>query len=199
MTARKNREEKNETADGAANPRFPFPAARYKLGDRVAFITANREKLMYQLAKTMAIAFVACAIAIGGAMASDDDVMVKKSNHDVATTLDRLETIVGEKGITVMARVDHAKNAESAGMELRPTQLLIFGNPKLGTALMQANQRIGLDLPMKVLAWEDGDGQVWIAYEDPEEVAERHGIAEDHEVVQKLRKALDAFTGAAAE
>jgi uncharacterized protein (DUF302 family) len=154
---------------------------------------------MYQFAKTIAIAFVVCAVAAGGALAGDDDVIKKKSNHDVGTTLDRLEKIVSEKGITVMARVDHAKNAEAAGMELRPTQLLVFGNPKLGTALMQMNQQIGLDLPMKVLAWEDGDGQVWIAYVEPEELAERYGIDDDHEVVKKLEQALDAFTTAAAQ
>lgn len=154
---------------------------------------------MYQFAKTIAIALLLLAFAVNGAIASDDDVIKKKSTHDVPTTVDRLEQIVTEKGVTVMARVDHAKNAESAGMELRPTQLLIFGNPKLGTTLMQANQQIGLDLPMKVLVWEDAEGQVWIAYVDPEELAERHGIDDDHEVVKKLAKALDAFTGAAAQ
>jgi len=154
---------------------------------------------MYQFAKTIAIALLLCALAVSDALASDDDVVKKKSAHDVATTLDRLEKIVTEKGITVMARVDHAKNAKAVGMELRPTQLLIFGNPKLGTALMQANQQIGLDLPMKVLAWEDAEGQVWIAYVEPEELAERNGIDDDHEVVKKLTKALDAFTGAAAK
>jgi len=154
---------------------------------------------MYQFAKTIAIALLLLAFAVNGAIASDDDVIKKQSTHDVPTTVDRLEQIVTEKGVTVMARVDHAKNAESAGMELRPTQLLIFGNPKLGTTLMQANQQIGLDLPMKVLVWEDAEGQVWIAYVDPEELAERHGIDDDHEVVKKLAKALDAFTGAAAQ
>ena len=116
---------------------------------------------------------------------------------DFETALDRLENIVKEKGITVMARVDHAKNAQGVNMELRPTQLLIFGNPKLGTALMQADQRIGLDLPMKVLVWEDAEGTVWLAYVDPEELAERYGIDEDHEVVEKLQKALDGLTSAA--
>lgn len=154
---------------------------------------------MYQFAKTIAIALLLCAMAVNGVIASDDDVIKKKSNHDVATTLDRLEKIVSEKGITVMARVDHAKNAKAAGMELRPTQLLIFGNPKLGTALMQVNQQIGLDLPMKVLVWEDSEGQVWIAYVDPEELAERYDIDDDHKVVKKLKKALDAFTSGAAK
>ncbi len=154
---------------------------------------------MYQFAKTIAIAFVVCALAVGGANASEGDLIKKKSSHDVATTVDRLEEVVTEKGITVMARVDHAKNAASVGMELRPTQLLIFGNPKLGTVLMQENQQFGLDLPMKVLVWKDGDGQVWIAYVKPEELAERHGIDDDHEVVKKLANALDAITGAAAK
>jgi len=152
---------------------------------------------MAGLTKMLLVALVLYFAGIAAANASDDDVITKKSPHDVTTTLDRLEKIVKEKGITVMARVDHAKNAEGVGMELRPTQLLIFGNPKLGTALMQADQRIGLDLPMKVLVWEDADGNVWLAYVDPEELAERYGIDEDHEVVKKLQKALDAFTTAA--
>ncbi len=154
---------------------------------------------MAKLTKVLSVALVLCFSGVAVAEASDDDMVSKKSHHDVATTLDRLEKIVKEKGITVMARVDHAKNAQGVGMELRPTQLLIFGNPKLGTALMQADQRIGLDLPMKVLVWEDAEGMVWLAYVDPEELAERHGISEDHEVVKKLRKALDAFTTAATK
>lgn len=181
------------------NPGFTILLLRCKLQAHFVFIKTNRERLMYQFAKPIAIAIVLCAMAVGGAIAGEDDVIKKKSSHDVGTTLDRMENIVSEKGITVMARVDHAKNAEAAGMELRPTQLLIFGNPKLGTALMQVNQQIGLDLPMKVLAWEDGDGQVWIAYVEPEELAERYGIDDDHEVVQKLERALDAFTSAAAQ
>lgn len=154
---------------------------------------------MYQFARTIAVALLLLAFAVNDAVASDDDVIKKKSTHDVPTTLDRLEKIITEKGVTVMARVDHAKNAEAAGMELRPTQLLIFGNPKLGTTLMQANQQVGLDLPMKVLVWEDAEGQVWIAYVDPKELAERHGIDDDQEAVKMLAKALDAFTGAAAQ
>ncbi len=154
---------------------------------------------MAKLTKVLSVALVLCFSGVAVAEASDDDMVSKKSHHDVATTLDRLEKIVKEKGITVMARVDHAKNAQGVGMELRPTQLLIFGNPKLGTALMQANQRIGLDLPMKVLVWEDADGMVWLAYVEPEELAERYGIDEDHEVVKKLEKALDAFTTAATK
>ena len=155
---------------------------------------------MARLTKILSVALVLCFAGIAVAAASDDDdVITKKSHHDVTTTLDRLEKIVKAKGITVMARVDHAKNARGVGMELRPTQLLIFGNPKLGTALMQVDQRIGLDLPMKVLVWEDAKGTVWLAYVDPEELAERHGIDDDHAVVKKLHKALDAFTTAAAK
>ena len=154
---------------------------------------------MVKLKQILLVALVLSFSGVAVAEASDDDVVTKKSHHDVATTVDRLEKIVKEKGIKVMARVDHAKNAQGVGEELRPTQLLIFGNPKLGTALMQANQRIGLDLPMKVLVWEDAEGMVWLAYVDPEELAERHGIGEDHEVVKKLRKALDALTSAAVK
>jgi uncharacterized protein (DUF302 family) len=154
---------------------------------------------MATLTKILSLALVLCFAGLAAARAGDDDLITKKSSHDVATTVDRLEKIVEAKGITVMARVDHAKNAQGVGMELRPTQLLIFGNPKLGTLLMQADQQIGLDLPMKVLVWEDSEGAVWLTYVDPADLAERYGIDDDSEVVKKLRKALDAFTTAAAK
>jgi uncharacterized protein (DUF302 family) len=84
--------------------------------------------------------------------------------------------LLATKGITVFARIDHAAGAASAGMPLRPTELLIFGNPKAGTPLMQANQTIGIDLPLKVLVWEDASGGVWIAYNDPTWLAQRHQL-----------------------
>lgn len=153
---------------------------------------------MLQLARMLGAAAV-LSLLIAGAASADSDVIKKKSAHDVATTLDRLEKIVKDKGMGVAARVDHGAAAARVGMQLRPTQLLIFGNPKVGTKLMQINQEIGLALPMKVLAWQDKDGQTWIGYVDPEEMAEDFGIDEDNPVIKKIKKALAGLTNAAAK
>ncbi len=99
------------------------------------------------------------------------------SKHSVKETIDRLDAAVKAKGLTVFARIDHAGGATAVGMALRPTELLIFGNAKGGTPLMQAQQTIGIDLPLKVLASEDAAGKVWLAYNDPAWLAARHGIA----------------------
>lgn len=118
----------------------------------------------------------------------------KKSQNDVATTLDRLEQLLKEKGINVIARVDHAKAADKVGMALRPTQVLFFGNPKLGTPLMQENQMVGLELPMRVLAWEDSAGQTWLAYRSPQAIAESHNLSQSTEAVSMLMDALNKLT-----
>lgn len=128
---------------------------------------------------------------------ADDDMIVKKSPHSVAKTLDRLAAILEKKGVTVFTRVDHAMGAAKVGQELRPTQLLIFGNPKLGTPLMSANQRIGIALPMKALAWEDESGTVWLGYTEPKELKDRFDIKERDEVFKKMTGALDNLTNAA--
>jgi uncharacterized protein (DUF302 family) len=99
-----------------------------------------------------------------------------KSAFPVKETVDRLARLVESKGLTVFCRIDHAANAVSAGLELRPTEVLIFGNAKGGTPLMQAAQTIGIDLPLKALAWQDATGQTWLAYNDPVWLTVRHGI-----------------------
>jgi uncharacterized protein (DUF302 family) len=98
------------------------------------------------------------------------------SPYPVTETLDRLEAVLKSKGVKVFARIDHAAEAQSVGMSLRPTQLLIFGNPKAGTPLMRANQSIGLDLPMKALAWQDAQGQVQLTWNSPDYLTGRHGL-----------------------
>lgn len=100
-----------------------------------------------------------------------------KSAFSVKETLDRLEHQVQLKGLTVFCRIDHAANAVGAGLQLRPTEVLIFGNAKGGTPLMQAAQTIGIDLPLKALAWQDEAAQTWLAYNDPVWLTERHRIA----------------------
>ena len=142
---------------------------------------------------------LALALFLAAQPALAAELIAKQSPHGVGETLDRLESVLAEKDIGVMARIDHAANAESVDMELRPTQLLIFGNPNVGTKLMQAEQTMGIELPMKALAWEDAEGRVWIAYESPQVFAERRGLASDHAVVQALSGALDKLTEAAIQ
>lgn len=131
--------------------------------------------------------------------AADDSVVRKASANSVQGTLDRLERIVEGKGFTVFARIDHAAGAAKVGKKLRPTQLLIFGNPNVGTALMSSAQSAGLDLPIRVVAWEDEDGDVWVAYTAPAALAARHGITDRDEVVTKMTGALANLTDAAAK
>ena len=116
-----------------------------------------------------------------------------RSSYSVAVTLDRLESAVREKGMQVFARIDHAAGAGKVDMTLRPTELLIFGNPKVGTRLMQESQTAGLDLPLKALAWEDADGQVWLTLNTAEYLATRHGITGQQEFLRKMTAALDAL------
>ncbi len=125
-------------------------------------------------------------------------IVTKTSTHSVKETLDKLEAIVTSKGFKIVARVNHAKAAEKSGQTLNPTEVLIFGNPKVGTALMKSNQAIGLDLPIKVIAWEDDNGVVTIAYNDPAWMVSRYGITDREKVVQKMTGALKKFTDAAA-
>lgn len=128
---------------------------------------------------------------------ADDGLINKKSQFSTDETLDRLEAVLEKKGITVFARISHTRGAEGVGIELRPTELLIFGNPKLGSHFFTSRQTAGIDLPMKALAWEDADGQVWLTYNAPHYIAERHGIDNREAIVQKMTGALDSLTNAA--
>jgi len=100
-----------------------------------------------------------------------------RASHPAAVTADRLEALLKERGIAVFARINFSDDAARAGLTMRPEQLLIFGNPKAGTPLMQAEPIVGLDLPLKALIWEDAGGATWIAYNRPEYIIQRHGLA----------------------
>lgn len=146
--------------------------------------------------KSFLVLVLVCSVSI--AVADEDEGLIsKKSQHSVSDTIDRLETALKEKGISIVARWSHDAAADKAGLTLRPTELLIFGNPKLGTPLMTSNQTAGIDLPLKALAWEDANGQVWLSYNDPEYIADRHDIEDRDEVVKKMTGALNKFTDAA--
>jgi uncharacterized protein (DUF302 family) len=122
-----------------------------------------------------------------------------ESRFSVSQTIDRLADIVQRAGLNVFARVDHGAGARDVGMELRPTQLLIFGNPKGGTPLMQDRQLAGIDLPIKALAWEDENGKVWLSYNAAEWIAGRHGLgAASTEAVKAIAAGMAKVTAAAA-
>jgi uncharacterized protein (DUF302 family) len=121
-----------------------------------------------------------------------------RSSYGPQDTMNRLEAAVKAKGMTVFARIDHAAGAAGAGLSLRPTEVLIFGNAKAGTPLMQSVQTIGLDLPLKALVWQDRSGMTWLSYNDPAWLAQRHGLdGETLAVVGIMTAALEAVAKAA--
>jgi uncharacterized protein (DUF302 family) len=116
---------------------------------------------------------------------ADNGLITVPSAHVVKVTIDRLESAAKAKSLAIFARIDHAAGATSVGLPLRPTELLIFGNARGGTPLMQLTQTIGIDLPLKMLAWQDAAGKTWLSYNDPAWLAARHGIAEQGAAVAK--------------
>jgi len=119
---------------------------------------------------------VVCALFMSAQATYADELLVVKSARPVMETLDRLEITAKSKGFSIVARVDHSGAAAKTGLQLRPTALLIFGNPQVGTPLMQCDQRAGIDLPLKALAWQDETGQVWLGMVDPEVLKARYDL-----------------------
>jgi len=117
------------------------------------------------------------AAGVGG-MNNKNGIVDVPSHHSVDETVDRLKGILESKGITLFALIDHSGEAAKVGMKMPPTKLLIFGNPKAGTPLMLAAPSIAIDLPLKILVWEDAQGKVWISYNSPEYLKGRHGLPE---------------------
>ena len=146
--------------------------------------------------KSLVLAVVIIAIATFS-FAADGAVTVQ-SSHDASVTADRLENLLQKKGMTIFNRIDHAAGAKGVGIDLRPTILLVFGNPKVGSPLMQCSQTAAIDLPQKALIWEDGDGKTFVSYNDPAYVKKRHGVKGCEEVLAKITKALANFAKGAA-
>jgi len=122
------------------------------------------------------------------------------SDFPVKETIDRLASVVISKGMTVFARINHGDNAVQHGLELRPTELIIFGNPNAGTVLMQDKQTSGIDLPVKALAWEDEQGAVWLTYNDAGWIGTRHGLTEKSDtVLHAIGDGMALVTGAATK
>jgi uncharacterized protein (DUF302 family) len=149
------------------------------------------------VARARLLVLTASALLIGVPSFGAEGLVTRRSVHSVDDTMNRLEQAVRTRDLVVIARVDHAGAALKAGLSLRPTQLLIFGHPRSGTPLMALAQTVGIDLPLKALVWQDEQGQVWLAYNDPAWIAQRHGITEPTQVLQGIKAALEALAGSA--
>lgn len=128
-----------------------------------------------------------------------DGIIRLSSSHSVDTTADRLVNLLESKGMTVFSRINHAAAAQKIGIDLRPTTLVIFGNPKVGSPLMMCNQSIAIDLPQKALITEDAQGQVWLSYNDPTYLKDRHQLSGCDKVLQKVSGALNKFANEATK
>ncbi|MDO6785162.1 DUF302 domain-containing protein [Neptunomonas phycophila] len=138
------------------------------------------------------------ALAVFSLSASAEDSLVKyESIYSVKETADRFENIAKSKGLTVFTRIDHQQNAANVGLELRPTEVIIFGNPKVGTPLMQCSQDVAIDLPQKVMITEDSNNKVWLSYNNPNYLVQRHSIEGCDEVIKKVSGVLGALSTAA--
>lgn len=121
-----------------------------------------------------------------------------ESDSNVKETGDRLEMILKEKGMTVFQRVMHSESADNVGVNLPETELIIFGNPKVGSPLMKCQQTVAIDLPQKALIWKDDQSKIWISYNDPRYLEKRHGISNCEEVIAKIEKALSGIIKSAS-
>jgi uncharacterized protein (DUF302 family) len=135
------------------------------------------------------VILVVIALLIASAAHADTGLVSVRSAHGVVATLDRLEQAAREAGLAIAGRIDHGANAAKVGQTLRPTALLLFANPKAGTPLIQARQTMGIDLPLKALAWEDERGQVWLTYNALPYLAARHDLPAG--AVEAMRQGLE--------
>ena len=147
--------------------------------------------------KKPSITFLLILLTVLPLMAAEGLINVQ-SDFNVKETTDRLENILNEKGMTIFNQINHSDAAQKVGVELRKTRLIIFGNPKVGSPLMQCQQSIAIDLPQKAIIWEDDKSKVWISYNDPRFLGKRHNIIGCDEVITKVEKALSGITKAAA-
>jgi uncharacterized protein (DUF302 family) len=141
--------------------------------------------------------FLLAIISVAAPLQAADGLVAMPSTHSVEDTMNKLATVLESKGMTIMARVNHTAGAAKADMTLRPTEVMIFGNPKVGTPLMLCSQSIAIDLPQKMLAWEDADGKVWLGYNDPMHLKARHKTQGCDAVFEKVSGALGNFAKAA--
>ncbi len=142
---------------------------------------------------------IICGLAFSLSVFADNGMVHVPSNHDVQTTADKLVKALEAKGLTVFARIDHSAGAKKVGKTLAPTELVIFGNPKVGTPLMNCSQSAGIDLPQKALIWEDSAGKTTLTYNDPGYLSERHGLEACAKVIAKVTGILGKFAKVATQ
>jgi uncharacterized protein (DUF302 family) len=147
--------------------------------------------------KTLSLAALLVVFIVMPVKAADGVVNVQ-SAFNVKETADRLESILNEKGMTIFKRIKHSEGAGKVGIELRETELIIFGNPKVGSPLMNCQQSVAIDLPQKALIWEDSESKIWISYNDPRYLEKRHDISGCEEVISKIENALSGIAKAAS-
>jgi len=143
------------------------------------------------------VALSLCFLPAFATAGSDDGMITKKSKYSVSQTLDKLEAVLKKKGITVAMRWKHDAKAKGVGIPLRPTELLVFGNPKLGSHMFTSNQTAGIDLPLKALAYQDEKGNVYLTYNDPAYIAKRHNIKDRAKILAKMSEALNKLSNVA--
>ena len=138
-------------------------------------------------------------LLISYSVIAQDSIIKMESKYTVRETADRFETIAKEKGLNIFARINHQENAASVNMELRPTEVIIFGNPKVGTPLMQCAQEVAIDLPQKILIYEDENQLVWLSYNNPDYLKKRHNIKGCDAILSKIGDVLSKLSAATVE
>ena len=141
----------------------------------------------------------ACILFVATGVQADTGLVNVPSRFSVQETADRFVAAAEKAGLNIFARIDHAAAATKVGMQLRPTQLIIFGNPKVGTNLMSSDQRAGIDLPLKAMAWQDAEGKVWLSYNSPDYLFGRFAIEDRAPVKEKIGGALGKLSKAATQ
>jgi len=147
--------------------------------------------------KTFISAILTVLVMTVSAYAAEGMIDVK-SSFGMKETGDRLESVLKDNGMTVFNRVKHSEAAKKAGVKLRETELIIFGNPKVGSPLMKCQQSVAIDLPQKALIWKDCEDNIWISYNDPRYLKKRHNVSGCEEMISKIEKALAGMAKAAA-
>tara|TARA_R110001592_G_scaffold285867_2_gene554431 strand:+ start:5674 stop:6123 length:450 start_codon:yes stop_codon:yes gene_type:complete len=145
------------------------------------------------------ITLIFLSFFISSYVSAKESLISVESKYSVKETADRFVSILENKGLTLFTRIDHQKNGASVNLELRETEVIIFGNPKAGTPLMQCSQQAAIDLPQKALVWKGADNKVWLSYNNPEYIKQRHNIQGCDKVITKISNILSALTDAAVK
>ncbi len=149
-----------------------------------------------RLASALLVSLALLLLPLGAARAGDDGIVRLKSAYDMSETIDRLKKDIADKGIMFFDEIDQSKLAADAGIQLAPSTLLIFGNPPLGTLFITADPDAGLDWPVRLLVYQDGTGQVWVAYTDFAWIAKRHGITNRDKEFKMASEVIGSITSA---